>query len=41
MVAMTLNAHQIPLPEECAAPPLHPVAGNAPTVLTTLPPAAP
>lgn len=41
MVAMTLNAHQIPLPEECAAPPLHPVAGNPPAVLTTLPPAAP
>lgn len=40
MVAMTLNAHHIPLPDEGAAPPLHPVAGNAPTALTYLPAAA-
>lgn len=40
MVAMTLNAHHIPLPDEGAVPPLHPVAGNAPTVLTVLPQAA-
>lgn len=40
MVAMTLNAHHIPLPDEGAVPPLHPVAGNAATVLTVLPQAA-
>jgi 4-carboxymuconolactone decarboxylase len=40
MVAMTLNAHHIPLPDEGAAQPLHPVAANAPTVLTQLPAAA-
>lgn len=40
MVAMTLNAHHIPLPDEDAAPPLHPVAANAPTALTALPAAA-
>jgi 4-carboxymuconolactone decarboxylase len=40
MVAMTLNAHHIPLPDEGAAAPLHPVAGNAATVLTLLPQAA-
>lgn len=36
MVAMTLNAHHIPLPDEGAVAPLHPVAGNPPTVLTDL-----
>ena len=40
MVAMTLNAHHIPLPDEGAVAPLHPVAGNAPTALTALPVAA-
>lgn len=33
MVAMTLNAHHIPLPDEGAVPPLHPVAGDGLTVL--------
>ncbi len=37
MVAMTLNAHHIPLPDEGAQPPLQPVAGSA---LTQLPAAA-
>ena len=37
MVAMTLNAHHIPLPDEGAQPPLQPVAGCA---LTQLPAAA-
>jgi 4-carboxymuconolactone decarboxylase len=41
MVAMTLNAHHIPLPDEGAVAPLHPIAGNAATVLTLLPQAAP
>ncbi|NGZ85211.1 carboxymuconolactone decarboxylase family protein [Duganella aceris] len=40
MVAMTLNAHHIPLPDEGAVAPLHPVAGNSATVLTLLPQAA-
>ena len=40
MVAMTLNAHHIPLPDAGAVAPLHPVAGNAPTTLTNLPAAA-
>ena len=37
MVAMTLNAHHIPLPDDGAVAPLHPVAGNASTTLTDLP----
>lgn len=37
MVAMTLNAHHIPLPDEGVVPPLHPVAGNTATTLTVLP----
>ena len=37
MVAMTLNAHQIPLPDEGAEPPLRPVGSNTPTQLTALP----
>lgn len=41
MVAMTLNAHQIPLPDEGAPPPLQAVAGKAPTALTELPRSAP
>jgi 4-carboxymuconolactone decarboxylase len=40
MVAMTLNAHHIPLPDEGAVAPLHPVAGNTPSMLTNLPAAA-
>jgi len=40
MVAMTLNAHHIPLPDAAAVAPLHPVAGNAPATLTALPAAA-
>lgn len=37
MVAMTLNAHHIPLPDDAATPPLQPVAGSG---LTDLPAAA-
>lgn len=37
MVAMTLNAHHIPLPDAGAVPPLHPVAGNEAAQLTALP----
>ncbi len=37
MVAMTLNAHHIPLPDEGAQPPLHPVGANPATRLTELP----
>jgi 4-carboxymuconolactone decarboxylase len=33
MVAMTLNAHHIPLPDDGAVPPLQPVTGTALTVL--------
>jgi len=40
MVAMTLNAHHIPLPDDGAVAPLRPVAGNAPSMLTNLPAAA-
>lgn len=37
MVAMTLNAHHIPLPDVDTPLPLQPVAGNAEGVLTELP----
>lgn len=37
MVALTLNAHQIPLPDEGIAPPLHPVGASAPDQLTAMP----
>ena len=37
MVAMTLNAHHIPLPDIDTPLPLNPVAGNAEGVLTELP----
>lgn len=37
MVAMTLNAHHIPLPDVDTPLPLHPVGGNADGVLTELP----
>ena len=37
MVAMTLNAHRIPLPDEGTEAPLHPVGANAPHMLTELP----
>ena len=37
MVAMTLNAHHIPLPDVDTPLPLHPVAGNDEGVLTELP----
>jgi len=41
MVAMTLNAHHIPLPDEGAQPPLAPVGANRPGQLTELPAVAP
>jgi len=41
MVAMTLNAHHIPLPDEGAEPPLRPVGGNPGERLTELPGIAP
>lgn len=41
MVAMTLNAHHIPLPDEGAQPPLQPVGGNPAHRLTDLPAVAP
>ena len=37
MVAMTLNAHHIPLPDIDTPLPLHPVGGNEDGVLTELP----
>jgi 4-carboxymuconolactone decarboxylase len=37
MVAMTLNAHRIPLPDEGAVPPLRPVGANSATQLTEMP----
>lgn len=37
MVAMTLNAHHIPLPDEGAQPPLRPAGANAADRLTDLP----
>jgi 4-carboxymuconolactone decarboxylase len=37
MVAMTLNAHRIPLPDEGAVPPLRPVGDNSATQLTEMP----
>ena len=37
MVAMTLNAHHIPLPDIDTPLPLHPVSGNEDGVLTELP----
>jgi 4-carboxymuconolactone decarboxylase len=37
MVAMTLNAHRIPLPDEGTERPLQPVGANAPHMLTELP----
>jgi len=39
LVSLTLNAHQIPMPEG-ATPPLSPLHGAGPAVLTELPPAA-
>lgn len=41
MVAMTLNAHHIPLPDEGAEPPLRPVGASGPGQLTELPAVAP
>jgi len=41
MVALTLNAHHIPLPDEGAEPPLHPVGANPAGRLTDLPAVAP
>lgn len=37
MVAMTLNAHRIPLPDDGAVPPLRPVGANSATQLTEMP----
>ena len=39
MVSMTLNAHQIPLPDAGDVPPLHPVGANPTNRRTDLPPA--
>lgn len=41
MVAMTLNAHHIPLPDEAAQPPLQPVGADPAGRLSELPEAAP
>lgn len=41
MVAMTLNAHRIPLPDDAGAAPLQPVGANPAHQLTELPKAAP
>ncbi|MEW7849896.1 carboxymuconolactone decarboxylase family protein [Massilia aurea] len=37
MVAMTLNAHRIPFPEEGTEPPLRPIGDNPPHQLTDMP----
>jgi 4-carboxymuconolactone decarboxylase len=37
MVAMTLNVHEIPMPDEGVAPPLEPVAGAESSALPALP----